>query len=440
MIEPMYEEAFSPEWVSAQITDDMNELVILRQVIPWQSIINRLIQFYDRNEGRIGKSLRIMVALLILSRLRQLSDRTVVSQVKENRYLQYFCNVPDEKLANFVNSSSLCKFRKRLGAEGIAIIEDEVFSRLRQAGIVNGDTLLMDSTVLTNNIIYPNDVLLVYKAFLKIQAFAKKHSLTLWWDHAHIKKRWRAFGLAKKEERATYLAEFYLLFVSALATFRTHLAVLTFSEPEKAFSQGLLEVLSLLEMQTQQKLSGKRHIDNRIVSLDEIDARPIKKGKTYPACEFGTTVQMSFNRQGFMITTENFIGNPADNTLYGNTLQLYEQRTQMYPDTVVTDLGFRSKDNFKSTPSEIESVFLGNSGDVVEQKKDFCRKARSATEGFIAVAKNLRGFSKSLYRRFYGDKIWTLLCQTAYNLRKFLQLYRNGEIKEQSQIYLGLLA
>ncbi len=151
-----------------------------------------------------------------------------------------------------------------------------------------------------------------------------------------------------------------------------------------------------------------------------------------------------------MITTENFIGNPGDNTLYGNTLQLYEQRIQMYPDTVVTDLGFRSKDNFKSTPAEgqrsavtakeIESVFLGNSGDVVEQKKDFCRKARSATEGFIAVAKNLRGFSKSLYRRFYGDKIWTLLCQTAYNLRKFLQLYQNGEIKEQSQIHLGLLA
>ena len=83
-----------------------------------------------------------------------------------------------------------------------------------------------------------------------MEAFAKKHSLTLWWDHPHIKKRWRAFGLAKKEERATYLAEFYLLFVSALSTFRTHLAVLTFSEPEKAFSQDLLEVLSLLEMQT----------------------------------------------------------------------------------------------------------------------------------------------------------------------------------------------
>ena len=149
---------------------------------------------------------------------------------------------------------------------------------------------------------------------------------------------------------------------------------------------------------------------------------------------------MSFNRQGFMITTENFIGNPGDNTLYGNTLQLYEQRMETYPDTVVTDLGFRSKDNFKSTPKEIESVFLGNSNDVLEGQKDFCRRTRSATEGLIAVAKNLRGFGKSLYRRFYGDKIWTLLCQTAYNLRKFLQLYQNRELEPKTLMHLGLLA
>ena len=106
----------------------------------------------------------------------------------------------------------------------------------------------------------------------------------------------------------------------------------------------------MLETQTRQKLAGKRHIENRIVSLDEIDARPIKKGKAHPACEFGTTVQMTFNRQGFMITTENFIGNPSDKTLYGNTLQLFNQRMEVYPDTVVTDLGFRSQNNFKNTP------------------------------------------------------------------------------------------
>lgn len=440
MIVPGYKEAFCNEWASQHITDNENELVIIRQLIPWQSIIRRLVQFYDERKGRFGKSLRLMVALLILSRFRRLSDSEVVSQVKENRYMQYFCNVPDDELADFVNSSTLCKFRKRLGQKGASIIERLVFHRLRQAGIIQAETLLMDSTVLENNIIYPTDVLLLYKAFLKMSSFANKHSLTLWWHHAHLKKRWRAFGLSKKNQRAAYLAEFYLLFVDALAIFKTHVATLKLPVDSLAKSQFLLEVLSLLSVQTEQKLAGKRHIENRIVSLDEIDARPIKKGKSHPSCEFGSTVQMTFNRQGFMITTENFIGNPSDKELYGNSLELFKQRMEIHPDTLVTDLGFRSRENFKNTPKDVSNVFLGKSDDVVEEQKDFCRRARSATEGFIAVAKNLRGFGCSLYHRLTGDRIWTLLCQTAYNLKKFIQLYTDEKLPLESLMNLGLLA
>ena len=153
MIESGFEEAFSKEWIETQIADSTNELLILRQVIPWQSIINQLTQFYNSSSGRLGKSLRIMVALLILSRLRSLSDRKVTEQVKENRYMQYFCNVPDAELATFVESSVLSRFRKRLGKKGIAIIETEVFELLRRSGIIKGDTLMMDSTVLSSNIV-----------------------------------------------------------------------------------------------------------------------------------------------------------------------------------------------------------------------------------------------------------------------------------------------
>ena len=67
----------------------------MRQVIPWPRIIDRLVSFYDPRQGRLGASLRTLIALLIVAKLRQLSDREVVQQVKENRYLQYFCNVAD---------------------------------------------------------------------------------------------------------------------------------------------------------------------------------------------------------------------------------------------------------------------------------------------------------------------------------------------------------
>jgi hypothetical protein len=136
--------------------------------------------------------------------------------------------------------------------------------------------------------------------------------------------------------------------------------------------------------------------------LDEIDARPIKKGKSYPACEFGTTLQTSFNRDGFMITAENFIGVPGDKTLYPATLALYKERMKAYPEIAVTDGGFRSRNNFKESKGKVEHVFLGRSSDVPEEKRDFCHRARSATEGFIAVAKNWRGFGKSLYKGSMG--------------------------------------
>ncbi len=153
MIATHFEEAHSPAWVKENITDPTNELVILRQVIPWQTMITRLIGFYDEQKGRVGRSLRMMVAILIAAKLRGLSDPAVVAQIKENRYLQYFCNVPDEGLPTFLDPSTICIFRKRLGTQGAEIIETAVFQRLRRCGIIDGETSLIDSTVLTNNII-----------------------------------------------------------------------------------------------------------------------------------------------------------------------------------------------------------------------------------------------------------------------------------------------
>lgn len=96
-----------------------------------------------------------------------LSDRKVIQQIKENRYMQYFCNVPDGNLLNFIHPTSLTVIRKRLGEEGISIVEKYIFEMLRSAAVINGDNALIDSTVLNNNIIYPNDVQLIFKSFLK---------------------------------------------------------------------------------------------------------------------------------------------------------------------------------------------------------------------------------------------------------------------------------
>lgn len=438
MIENKFKEAFTPEWVEANITDSANELVVLRKIIPWQKIIYGLISFYDDTQGRSGVSLRIVAGVFIVQKLRSLSDRNVISQVGENRYIQYFCNVSDECLKTFIHSSSICKIRQRLGEKGVAVIESEIFDILRLADVIKNDSMLTDSTVLSANIIYPTDIGLIFKAFGKMRQFAERYSIPLWWDDKEIKELWREYNLNKnKNEIPAYFFEFALIFLSALQIFEDKVGALTASDSEKEKALQLLHFLTLLNEQNEQKLSGERHIKNRIVSLDNPEARPIKKGKKHPDCEFGTTLQLSFNRQGFMISTENFIGKPNDKTLWLATSELFIKRMQGIPEFAIGDQGYRSKAN-QSIPEGTEHIFLGRSSDVAEEKREFCQKARSATEGFIAVAKNLRGFGRCLYRGFSGNRIWSFLCQTACNLKKFLQLYFADEIEEGSLVKLGL--
>ena len=438
MIAQTFEEVFSPQWVSTHIINPAHDLVILRHIIPWQPIIDQLVSFYDRKKGRTGRSLRILVGVSMAARLRQLSDRKVIAEIQENRYLQYFCNVPDQGLATFLDPSTLCRFRQRVGEKGIGIIEDQVFDHLKRTGAIKADMMLMDSSVLESPIIYPNDVRLLYNAFGKFEQFAKQQRLSRWWDMEQVKSRWRAFNLSKAAERSSYLTEFYALFVPALDTFRTSVAVVAMSDKQHQGAAELLRVISILDSQTQEKLAGQLHIENRLVSLDDLDARPIKRGKTHPSTEFGTTIQFTFNRQGFMITTENFIGHPNDTTLYGPTLQRFRKRMQAYPGIGVTDSGFRSAKNLKLHRNDIEQLFMGKSTDVDEEHQDACRKARSATEGFIAVAKNLRGFGCSMYRGLKGAGIWTRVNQCAYNLKKFLQLYRNEALEASTLVKLRL--
>lgn len=147
----------------------------------------------------MGGSIRTIVAVLIVAKLQLLSDRMVVAQVKENRYIQYFCNVPDEKLLTFMHPSNLTKLRKRFGIKGMETIESAIFNLLRIAKVINRDSMLIDSTVLPSNIIYPTDVGLVFKAFKKMKVLAKRYYIPVWWDDQEIKQLRREYNLNRKK-------------------------------------------------------------------------------------------------------------------------------------------------------------------------------------------------------------------------------------------------
>ncbi len=45
MIEKKFEDSFPPDWIKTHITSSTHELPILRELIPWQKIIDGLYHF-----------------------------------------------------------------------------------------------------------------------------------------------------------------------------------------------------------------------------------------------------------------------------------------------------------------------------------------------------------------------------------------------------------
>jgi transposase, IS5 family len=158
------QDAFSPQGIKPHLTHPTHDLILLRHLIPWHPILDRLVPFYHAQQGRTGHSLRLLVAAALLSRLRPLSARKVIETMQENRSMQYFCPVPAHSLLPFLTPSTLCRFRQRIGQEGPLILEAQVLQPLKRASGIDAAMMRMDATVLESPIIYPTDVQRLCKA------------------------------------------------------------------------------------------------------------------------------------------------------------------------------------------------------------------------------------------------------------------------------------
>jgi hypothetical protein len=258
MIETDFEENHSTEWIRTHIKFQCHYLLILRKIIPWKKFVDSLVTYYSQTIGAKGINIRTISAICIYQKLEQLSDRKVIERIQENDYAQYFCNIPPDKPHHFLDSSSLCVFRKRIGVEGVELMEEKLFFALRQAGVIQADALLQDSSVLESNIIYPTDIHLVYKALDKMQHFAKKKKITIWWDHKEVLQLRRSHNLESKPDVKLYLQLLTDIFVPALEKLKELIPDSEKAESEKRSSLSddlqFLQLLLLFKKQNDLKL------------------------------------------------------------------------------------------------------------------------------------------------------------------------------------------
>ena len=159
---------------------------------------------------------------------------------------------------------------------------------------------------------------------------------------------------------------------------------------------GVLELLPRAQKQAHERIIGARPVPNadKLLSLYEPEVRVIVRGKAGAEVEFGNTVLLGENRQGFILDYEMFRESaPADSqTLFGSLLRVREA-TGCDVGAVATDRGFYSAANSRTLRAggTFDALCPRPPAVLREKMKDerFARlqRRRAQTEGRIGILK-----------------------------------------------------
>jgi len=140
-------------------------------VIPWESFEEKLEAFYCPDQGRPPGLPVLMLKLEYLRYQYRLSDREVILRTTTDIAFRYFLQV--DKHHRLPDSSSLCRFRGRLGEEGFRDIFDRVVGIARESGLVKDRLRIKDATHVIADIHIPTTLALVAQTRDKLLAAAE---------------------------------------------------------------------------------------------------------------------------------------------------------------------------------------------------------------------------------------------------------------------------
>jgi transposase, IS5 family len=179
--------------------------------------------------------------------------------------------------------------------------------------------------------------------------------------------------------------------------------------------------------QTDQRLAGNRVIPDRLVSLADPDARPIRKGKPGHPTQFGYTLLLAEDERGCIADHRLQRGNPPDAPQLVPAVQRVIAVTGRPPATVVADRGFGSAANDQAVAAlGVKRVGLQRNGTpgkarlVAERTRAFrrLRNWRVGIEARISHLKRAFGLRRTKLRRLSGARTWAGLGIFAYNLQR----------------------
>ena len=165
----------------------------------------------------------------------------------------------------------------------------------------------------------------------------------------------------------------------------------------------------------QEVIKGNRHLPRRLVSLFDVTARPIKRGKSRAETEFGRKIFIGETDHG-IITTYNVLDeNPADVTVLKAGIKGHRRLFRKRLKAVAGDRGFYSQANEDWLKgSGVKQVSIPARGKIsgaqrAYQKQSWLKRLqrfRAGCEARISLLKRKFGLRRSLTRGNTGTEIW----------------------------------
>jgi transposase, IS5 family len=178
--------------------------------------------------------------------------------------------------------------------------------------------------------------------------------------------------------------------------------------------------------QTTRRLGGERVIPDRLISLSDTDARPIRRGKPQKMTEFGYKTAFADTPEGFVVSHQVYKGNPIDDQTLEKAVAA-AQDLGMKVRSVTADRGFGDVVGDQALVRRgITDKVIPRKGraDPVERTRNWRRRYRwrAGCEGRISCLKREYGLRRTRLKGLQGAGIWVGFGVLAHNVDRFVAL------------------
>ncbi len=394
-------------------------------------------------EGRPTIAMETFIRLMVLKQRYRWGYRTLIAEVSDSIHLRRFCRisltdrVPDE--------STVRKLTRRIGAETVAELTRALISKATREKRFRPRAVRIDSTVIEADIQYPTDAGLASHGVRVLARLGRKLVQEISEKKRKVRDRSRSMGrtlrsISRTIRRRSGEAKSDVMRLTAETGELLQRSIkearrLTAVARRKARGRGAkakLKAASKLEEladrcekiagQIKQRVKGEP-ITDRLVSLSDPDARPIRKGKIGKPNEFGYVAQLAEvtentkrGARGLILPASSAPGNPQEKVLLPKTVQEL-RRLGISPREIAVDGGFQPGPT-NSALAELapDRVFIsGRQQPWSKRTQRRLQRYRTGEEGRISHLKRRYGMGRSRLKGGEGQEIWTEWSILAYN-------------------------